>query len=211
MIAKHTKMAVVFLLLPGFILAADYNIERENGERVGSYDTISEIGTEIKAEVKFNDGSTLIRENIFLNDPACPAKILSHTKRYGNETRFYCTSDYDCTYSASTSLYVENPIVAIDVRTRIYDVFGQYAITLAHREIQDFSTGQFEIDGAWDADYSLVDEMMTTVTYIGRVRLSDGTQWIYNTEKLASALSTLYLEQKFGEDDEEKHILNQNH
>ena len=210
MMAKFVKVAVVLFLLPRLILAADYNIDRKQSERIGSYSILEFSGADVRVEVKFNDKSTLIRENILLNDPACPAKILSHAyrpDRPGDKNRFFCTSEYDCTYRALTSLHAENPIIAIDVRTALYDVFGQHATNLVHREIQDFDLGRSEIFGTWKADYNLVNEMMTSVTYVAHVRLADGTQWIYDIDKLVSALSTLYLEQKFGEEGEGKSTL----
>lgn len=191
MMAKFAKVAIVLFLLPRLILAADYNINREQSERIGSHSILEFSGTDVRVEVKFNDKSTLIRENILLNDPACPVKVLSHTYRPDDKNRFFCTSEYDCTYRASTTLHAENPVVAIDVRTALYDVFGQHATNLAHWEIQDFDLGRSEIVGVWKADYNLVNEMMTSVTYVAHVRLANGTQWIYETDKLVSTLSTL--------------------
>lgn len=190
------------LFLPGWILAADYNIDREKSGRVGAIriSDFSITGGQVRDthEDDFNKESTLTRERIFLNDPTCPVKIRSHT----TEARRVRRSG-NATFSGLTVIDIKSPTVAIDVRTSLYDVFGQHMKNLRNLVIQDFSPGQSEIGGAWRADADEIYELVTTVTWVARVRLADGTQWVYRADRLVSALSTLNLEQKLEDDGED--------
>ena len=51
----------------------------------------------------------------------------------------------------------------------------------------------------WNALGDLIPEMLTTVTFVARVRLSDGTQWSYDEGKLLAALARLKLEARLGD------------
>lgn len=202
MMIKLMVLAAV-LLLPGWILADSYNIDREKDSRIGSKRFVKDISFEDNQiqttyEYRFNNESTLIRERIFLNDPICPVKIRSHKIESDG-----ALDPANIRFSGMTIIEVKNPIVAIDVRTSLYDVFGQHMTNLQNLIIKDFSPGQSEISGLWSANIRQINEFMTAVTWVARVRLADGTQWVYHEDKLISALSTLNLEQKFVNDGED--------
>lgn len=146
--------------------------------------------------VKINEGSTLTRESILFNDPSSPVEIKSHSMEIIYKDRGF-------RFSGNTELDVKRSIVAIQVRTILYDVFGQHMKNLANTAPKDFTAGTSKIDAEWRAFENDVSEMLTTVTYVARARLSDGTQWVFDADNLQLALSSLDLEQKIGEADDE--------
>ena len=182
---KLGTISVVLLFMPVWVRAADYNIERQPD---GPF-AFTLLG------VTVNEGSTLTRESILFNDPTCPVKILSHTTRI-------IFKDRNFRFEAQTSIDVKNPIVAIQVSTLLYDIFGEHMKNLGNTEVKDFSPGQSRLDGEWRAYENDVGKFLTTITYVARVRLADGSQWIFNADNLLLALSSLNLEQKIGDDDE---------
>lgn len=183
---KLKTVAIVLLFLPTWVIAADYNIDRQQD---GPF-TFAISG------VTVNEGSSLTRESVLFNDPTCPVKIQSHTTKIIYRDRGF-------RFASQTSIDVKSPIVAVQVRTILYDVFGQHMHNLGNTEPKDFGAGQATISGEWCAYEGDVSELLTTVTYVARVRLADGSQWIFNADNLQFALSTLNLEQKIGDDEKE--------
>lgn len=178
------KILVAALLLPAWAQGADYNIDRQED---GSFSFAI-------SGVQINEGSTLVRESILFNDPSCPIKIQSHSTGIIYKDRGF-------RFSAHTSVNIEKAVVAVQIRTILYDVFGQHMHNLGNTEPRDFSPGNFTISGEWRARENDISDLLTTVTYVSRVRLDDGSQWIFNEDNLELALSSLDLEQKI-EDEE---------
>lgn len=146
--------------------------------------------------IKINEGSSLTRESILFNDPSAPISLKSHSMKIVYKDRGF-------RFSGETEIEVKSEILALQVRTILYDVFGQHMKNLANTEPRDFGPGSARIDGEWRAFENDVSEMLTTVTYVARVRLADGTQWVFDEDNLQLALSGLDLEQEIGETDEE--------
>ena len=145
--------------------------------------------------VKINKGSSLKRESVLFNDPAAPVQITSH----GTSIKF---EDRGFVFSGKTGIEVNQAIVAVQVRTILFDIFGQHMKNLANTESKDLPNGKAELEGQWRAFENDVSELLTTVTYVARVRLADGTQWIFNEKNLVLALASLNLEQEVGEQDQ---------
>jgi hypothetical protein len=143
--------------------------------------------------VKINEGSTLTRESILFNDPASPILINSHSTKVVYKDRGF-------RFSGTTEIQLKSEVVAVQVRTILYDVFGQHMKNLANTQPKDLSPGSSTISGEWRALDNDITELLTTVTYVARVRLADGTQWVFDAKNLQLALSSLKLEQKIGED-----------
>ena len=180
------SLIFIFLVFAVSVSAQGYEIERmEDGPFSFSI-----------SGVTINEGSALTRESILFNDPASPVELNSHSMEIIYKDRSF-------RFSGTTELNVKRSIVAIQVRTILYDVFGQHMKNLANTEPKDFGEGVAGVNGEWRAFENDVSEMLTTVTYVARVRLSDGTQWVYDADNLQLALSTLDLEQKIGEKDED--------
>lgn len=178
---------LVLLLLAANTYAANYEIKRLPD---GPF-SIEVMG------VKLNEGSSLQKESILFNDKSCPVRLYGHTMwvKYG---------DSGFRFGRATNAEVSKKITALEIRTIQYDVFGRHMINLANTEAKDFAEGLVTIEGEWRASENDVAEFLTSVTYVARVRFEDGTQWVFNSDNLRMALSTLDLEKKIGEEESEK-------
>lgn len=146
--------------------------------------------------VKINEGSTLSRESILFNDPSCPVSLGAHAT-------IIVYKDRGFRFSGVTDIDVRRQIVAVQVRTILYDIFGKHMKNLANTNPKDFPPGPAKLEGEWRASDNDITELLTTVTYVARVRLADGSQWVFDQENLHLALKGLNLEQKIGEQKEE--------
>ena len=129
------------------------------------------------------------RESILFNDPSCPIVLTGYSTKI-------IYKDRRLRFSARTKVDAKSEVQAVQIRTIQYDVFGLHMQNLANTEPVDFAVGPRTITGEWRASENDVTELLTTVTYIARVRLADGTQWVFNTDNLQLALSSLNLENK---------------
>ncbi len=182
---KELCVAVIAFVaaIAGPVYAGDYNISRQPD---GPF-SFKISGVDI------NEGSSMQRESVLFNEASCPVQIVSHTSSFIYKDRGF-------RISGKTELIAQQPITAIQVRTALYDVFGKHMQNLANTEPKDFSTGPATISGEWRARDNDAAELLTTVTYVARVRLADGTQWVCNFDDLQLALSSLNLEKKIGEE-----------
>lgn len=140
----------------------------------------------------FNKGSSLIRESIVLNDPDCPVQIATVS------TRFELAKS-NFALASATAFALRAPVAAISIRHATYDVFGQHMETLAGTDVSDRGAGAHVREARWNALGDLIPEMLTTVTYVARVRLSDGTVWSYDEARLLAALRRLGLDARIGD------------
>jgi len=141
-----------------------------------------------------NEGSSLQRESILFNDPGCPAQITGHSTsiKYNNRGLLFV---------GETKLELSKDIQAIEIRTALYDVFGMHIHTLLNTQARDFSAGSVVLNSEWRASENDISAMLTTATYVSRVRYFDGTQWVFDKDQLELAVGTLELE-KVVEDEE---------
>ncbi len=169
---------------PSWTHAGDYSIVRGTDGPYSS--SISGI--------PINSGSTLVRESILFNDPTCPVTIASH-----NTDITYNSRSRSFRFSARTAVDITKPIVAIKVSSILYDAFGDHMKNLGNTQIKDFGPGAADLHAEWRASERDVADFLTTVTYVSRVRMADGSQWIFNRENLDRALSTLHLEKRIAD------------
>ncbi|OOG24249.1 hypothetical protein B1C78_09185 [Thioalkalivibrio denitrificans] len=143
--------------------------------------------------IAINSGSSLERESILFNDPSSPVQIRSHATAIAYQDRAF-------RFAAETIIVVDHPIRGLQLRTIQYDAFGQHMSNLANTEIKDFGAGEVSLSAQWRARETDITRLLTSVTYIARVRLADGSQWVYDQDELIVALRSLNLEQKIGDD-----------
>lgn len=142
--------------------------------------------------VVINKESDLMRESVVFNDPSSPVQLTG----FSNTINYF---ERGFEYTGLTSIEVKQPIVAVKFRTALFDVFGRHIRNLGQSEAKNFDEGFSSLTGEWKASDGEVQELLTSVTYVERVRLADGTQWIYNQDNLVMALAGLNLQQKIGE------------
>lgn len=180
-----TYLATMYLLAASTsALAAPYEIKRESE---GPF-TFKMFGVEM------NKGSSLQRESVLFNDPSCPLQLSKNGMTFEYKDR-------RLQISADTEISVSQSVMALEVRHILFDVFGRHMKNLANLEAKDFPASPASLKGTWNLfGENAASELLTTVTYVARVRLSDGTQWVFNSDNLATALGTLHLEKKIDED-----------
>ena len=181
------------LLIPAIVVMTaftqtggdEYEITRSDDKPFA----FNSIGSLIK-----NEGSTLIRESILFNDKTCPVKIYGHSTSFEWKDRGY-------RINGETKTSISQAITAIEVRTAMYDIFGRHMHNLSNTEVEDGEIGSMNLTGVWRASDSDPSKLLTTVTWVARVRLSDGKQWVFNEDNLLGALITLNLENKIENDE----------
>jgi len=144
----------------------------------------------------YNEGSTLERVSILLNDPNCPVELISNKLEIDYKDR-------DVRFNITTELRFKDEASAIEVGYMQYDVFNQHLKNFRDIEVKDFSEST-TITGIWSATGSKLETLLTTVTYVARVRLADGSQWVFDLDSLVLTLASLNLEQLTETEDEEE-------
>lgn len=144
--------------------------------------------------IKLNQGSTLSKQGFLLNAEDCPVSI-SDTKTSINYV------DRGFRFQATTSVIVDRPVVAMRIRTVLFNAFGQHMMNLRNTVIEDFGEGATTLDTAtWRASETDVSEHLSSVTFVSRVRFADGTQWAYDEDDIEEALRSLQLEEQIADD-----------
>jgi len=148
--------------------------------------------------VELNEGSSLQRESVLFNDPSCPVQITRNRM-------VFAYADRRMTLSAATQLTMRQPIMAMEVRHILFDVCGQDARNVSNLAASDFQAVPANLPSTWNIfDENDASELLTTVTYIARVRFVDGTQWVVNSDNLSQALGSLHLERKIEDENPPK-------
>lgn len=137
--------------------------------------------------ISINEGSSLMRESILLNDSTCPIQLNAFATKVVYEDRWF-------RYKSTMMAEAKAEIHAFKVVTVHYDIFGQHIRNYANTDVKDYAKGAFKSTPEWRASESEITTMLTTVTFVSRVRYADGTQWVYDEGKLHAALSSLKLE-----------------
>ncbi len=181
---RHALSLILMACVSSSALAATYEIKRDVE---GPY-AFKLFG------VEFNKGSSLQRESVLFNDPSCPIQLVANSMTWGYVDR-------TLQITSATQAIASQQVMALEVRHILFDVFGQHMRNLSNLDVRDFQNGAVALKGTWrlfaENDAS---ELLTTVSYVARVRLPDGTQWVFNSDNLTSALGTLHLEKKIEDD-----------
>lgn len=186
---KVRTLAIACLSLLIFSAASaaeNYVVTRQNDAPIKFKDGTLEI----------NENSSLLRESIILNTPSSPVQINSASMKI-----LYYNSSFR--YRVETNVSTTASVSAVSIRHINYDVFGKHVVNLANIEIEDWQVGEHKTYGIWNAFGESSTNVLTTVTYISRVRLSDGTQWTFDEPQLLNALGSLRLEKLVGESKKE--------
>lgn len=135
--------------------------------------------------IKVNDGSSLKREQITINDPNCPIQ-LSDT---GIEAS-YSSSRYS--FKPTGGFTTKEPIVAYEVVHLIYNVFGEHMKSLSNTAVIDIDGQSFFLKySSWYASENNVSEYLICVSYVSNVRTKGGKIWHYNFKALKEQLNQL--------------------
>jgi hypothetical protein len=137
-------------------------------------------------KIKVNDGSTLHRHWIVINDPTAPISLsgagintVYRSQSYGGEYNYV---------DAGRGL-ANVPIQAVEIRFMLFDVWGRHLRTLSLTQVKDFGPNQV-IDltkgggVSWRTYENEVSEMLSVVCFVGSVRQTDGVIWTMDAKKI---------------------------
>ena len=135
--------------------------------------------------IKVNDGSSLNREWININDASSPIQI----SEVGINT-VYGSGGYS--FKSTGFLTVKEDVTAFEIVHVLYDVFGEHFKTLSNREVIDINTSlDLSKKGSWYASENNVSDFLICVSYVANVRKKDGSIWRYNYNGIKEQLNTL--------------------
>lgn len=133
------------------------------------------IQTKLFASVFLNEGSSIVREWITITDPAVRAEIVGTV---GVNTAYEPGKRYNSgsyTYKADFRALALEPIVAIEVRFLVFDVWGRHVRSLSLTEVKDFPKGSFALNGTWKLySENECSEHYASIGYVARVRTKSG-------------------------------------
>jgi hypothetical protein len=144
------------------------------------------VVTKLGMGIKVNDGSSLTRQWIVINDASCPLQL----NNVGIQT-IYSAEEYR--FKPDGNMTVKEPIVAYEIDHVLYDVFGEHIQTLANTTIVDLDRGDKDFDkySSWYASENQIREYLICVSYVADVRTKNGSIWHYSYEALKDQLDKL--------------------
>ncbi len=147
------------------------------------------VTTALSYGIKVNPRSSLHRKWIVVNDSSCPLKLerAGVTSEYGER---------DYSFRASGMMVPSTPIVAVEIRFLLYDMFGGHLKTLTMTDVEDLGSGErMELrgHGSWRAWESEVTEFYTAVSFVAQVRTAGGTVWRYSREGISQELKRIQI------------------
>ena len=139
--------------------------------------------------ITYNEGSTLSRSWVTLDDTDCPVALVDAGVVIDDEVE---------SFGAVGSVHPKVPISAFEVRFVLLDVFGDRLAVLSKVQIKDFDAtaeallseplpGQM-VDADWKAGWSDVSRLLTVVSFIAKVRTQDGLVWQYDADAVAESI-----------------------
>jgi len=147
------------------------------------------IVTKLSSNIKVNDGSTLTREWIVINDEKCPIQL----KDVGINSDYITSDGYR--FKATGSMNTLEPIAAYEIHHVLYDVFGSHLMSLNNIDIKDIN-GTIDLSksrGGWSPSENEVSEYLACVSYVAAVRTSKGVIWRFKPELIKQELSKIQI------------------
>ena len=145
----------------------------------------------------WNEGSTLRRSWITLDDTNCPLAIVgAGVAVSGRRSKHW--------FGVAGSIRPRVPISAFEVRFILLDMFGGHLGSLSKTEVKDLDVDDEAIlsemrprgrrAGAdWEASSHDVRELLTVVSFVAHVRTREGVVWRYNEHEISEHLRELGL------------------
>ena len=141
-----------------------------------------------------NEGSTLVRSWVTLDDTNCPLALVDAGVAIG--------PDGD-DFGAVGSVHPRKPISAFEVRFVLLDIFGNHLTTFSKLRIRDFDANAkvllsdprpgVRAGFDWEASLGHVRRLLTVVSFVANVRTQDGTVWRYDDRAIAASLAEIGL------------------
>jgi hypothetical protein len=140
--------------------------------------------------IKVNDGSSLMREHITLNEKSCPLQLSNNGIDAVYASSNYSSSGYS--FKPVGAINALEPITAYEIVHVLYDVFGEHMKSLSHTAVTDLD-GQnaFSKYSSWYASENDVSKYLICVSYVSNVRLKNGKIWKYNLPSVIEELAKI--------------------
>lgn len=135
--------------------------------------------------VILNEGSSLKRDWVMLNDAKCPVQLnnVGISAVYG---------DSKYSFKPVGDISVSEPITAYEIHHVLYNVFGEHIKTLSNQEVIDISDkSSFGKYSSWYASENEVSEYLFVVSYVANVRTKSGTIWRYKANVIKEELEKI--------------------
>jgi hypothetical protein len=146
------------------------------------------VVTKLGMGIRVNDGSSLARQWIILNNEKCPLKL---NNSVGINT-VYNGNGYN--FVASGGITVDEPISAYEIDFVLYDIFGEHIKTLDDTEITDMEKStEFGKHSSWYATENQVSEYLYCVSYVAKVRTKSGVIWRYDASQIKQELNKIQI------------------
>ena len=149
------------------------------------------VVTELGYGISVNKGSTLVRRWFTLNDDTCPVSL----ERSGIQT-VYKSERYSGSYSFAPAgtARAAKPVRAVYIVFALFDVWGERMRNLGLSEVTDLPEGgSVPFKSSWYASENDVSEFHTSVSFVDRVMLADGTIWRADRRAIAAKLSEVQI------------------
>ena len=184
------RQAFFFALVLGLSASASHGQSLQVSTNDGG-----SVVTPIYEKIKVNDGSSLRRTWLVINDPACPLQLSGS----GIVTKWRGT-DFGYIFYSAGSAKPSQPVKAFEVRYILYDTFGDHMETLSQTKVTDTDAGSvFNLaDGEWHATGSEYSELLTVVVFVAQVRPSDGKIWRYDEKAVSGELAKIQVKAATG-------------
>jgi hypothetical protein len=176
-------MKKFYLITIGLLLFISNTYSQISISRLSGGSVVTKLGMGIS----INNGSSLTREWIVLNDTTCPLQL----QNVGINT-VYLSSEYY--FKASGILSLKEKIVAYEIHHVLYNVFGEHIKTLKNLEVIDISMPtELPKMNSWYATENDVSEYLTCVSYVATVRTLMGKIWYYKPELIKQELNKVQI------------------
>lgn len=152
-----------------------------------------------KLDYDLNEGSSLRRSWVTLNDTTSPIAITKATFSVVGRSG-------DFSFGATVQMKPSVPVSAFEIRLLLFDVFGSPLTAFRQLKIRDHDAGDtVPLSGNWDLTRTEAEELLTAVVYIASVRTQAGVVWQHRKEEIAQSVLQLDL-MAIGEDREAKDV-----
>ncbi len=132
--------------------------------------------------VLLNSESTLRREWVAVHDDELPVDL----KGTPGVVTEYQSGDYR--YKASYSIEVKEPVVAVEVRFILFDIWGETTRALSATDIKDFERGIHALDGTWNLfSANEASEHYASIAYVAAVRTKTGEVYRADSDAVIDA------------------------
>jgi hypothetical protein len=114
-----------------------------------------------------NEGSSLMRESLIVQDEKLPARITNFEVKIP-------LNDRSWEYQISYTVEFDAPVSAVEVRFIPFDIWGEKNTTLSSTSIEDNGIGLWSDDSKWRASENDAIQHYAMLAYVAQVKMASG-------------------------------------